>query len=56
MSKFIQVDDTLVHVDHIVRVQLHQDGMIRLCLDDGKMIETEENCESILNAITGRRR
>lgn len=54
ISRFVEVDATLINVDHIVYVQMNKDCSLRIILDNGDFIETDEAPERTLNAIAGR--
>lgn len=54
ISRFVEVDTTLINVDHIVCVHMNKDCSLRIVLDDGNFIETDDATERIINAISGR--
>lgn len=41
MSRFIEVENRMINVDHIMEVIDHEDGTITICLGTGDTIKTE---------------
>ncbi len=54
MSRFVEVESNLIHVDHIVRVHQHKNYALSIYLDNGSVIKTDYACERVLADITGR--
>ena len=54
MSRFVEVEESLINVDHIVKVQRHKNYTLSIFLDDGNVVKVDCACGHIWKAIAGR--
>lgn len=54
MSRFIEVNSTLINTDHITHVAVHDDCTLSIFLDSGTIIDTDSDYTSVINCIMGR--
>lgn len=54
MSRFVEVEEALINVDHIVSVQRHKNYTLSIFLDNGNVIKVDCACGHIWKAIAGR--
>ena len=54
MSRFVEVEEALINVDHIVSVQRHKNYTLSIFLDNGNVVKVDCACGHIWKAIAGR--